>query len=94
MAHVVLDLGRLVRVRGLALRKREEGDGEEKEGKVRREREREVEGWWREVYVNVAYAPLTVHWSLERGCVSEAWVGFLGMVAGVVGLRGLWEETA
>jgi len=26
--------------------------------------------------------------------VSEAWVGFLGMVAGLVGFRELWEETA
>jgi len=87
MAHVVLDLGRLVRVR--ALRGREEA---EKEGKM--ERVRDEERWWREMYVDAAYAPLTVHWSLENGCVSEAWVGFLGMVAGAVGWRGLWAETA
>lgn len=94
MAHVLLDFGRLVRVRALRGR---EGEGEEKEGKEKEgkvQRWRDEERWWRELYVDAAYAPLTVHGSLENGCVSEAWVGFLGMVAGAVGLRGLWAETA
>jgi len=92
MAHVALDLGRLVRVKQLRRRKGEKVFGQEKEGKV--EMIREEARWWSEVYVNAAYAPLTVHWSLEHGWVSEAWVGFLGMVAGLVGFRELWEETA
>lgn len=92
MAHVALDLGRLVRVKQLRRRKGEKVFGQEKEGKV--EMIREEARWWSEVYVNAAYTPLTVHWSLEHGWVSEAWVGFLGMVAGLVGFRELWEETA
>ena len=67
-------------------------ESEEKEGKV--QRVRDEARWWSEAYVNAAYAPLTVHWSLEQGCVSEAWVGFLGMVAGLVGFKELWEQTA
>jgi len=100
LAHVVLDCGRLgwewvVWGRG-GQEEREVGEKEEgKEGKVERvDRVRDGERWWREVCVNAAYAPLTVHWSLERGCVSESWVGFLGLVAGAVGLREVWAETA
>lgn len=97
---MALDLGRLVRVRVLRGADR---DGKEKKGEMvvhgddregTIERVKEEARWWREVYVNAAYAPLTVHWSLEKGCVSEAWVGILGSVAGLVGFRELWKETA
>ncbi|KAI9718355.1 MAG: hypothetical protein M1812_004076 [Candelaria pacifica] len=67
--------------------KLEEGRG----GVVKR---REVERWWREFGVNLAYAPLVVHWSLEKGCVGDGWVGALGGVAGVLGFREAWRQTA
>ena len=53
----------------------------------------EVERWWRELGVNLAYAPLVVHWSLEEGCVGEAWVGTLGSFAGVLGFREVWRRA-
>ncbi|KAI9810528.1 MAG: hypothetical protein M1827_006201 [Pycnora praestabilis] len=92
MMHVVLDLGRLYRVKQLRDSRGESVTEEEKEGKVLRRR---VEGtWWRELGVNVAYAPLTLHWSLEDGVCGDGWVGALGAVAGVLGFRELWRETA
>jgi hypothetical protein len=47
----------------------------------------------REMVVNLAYAPLTVHWSLEKGLVGDFWVGLLGSVAGVAGFGALWKNT-
>lgn len=49
--------------------------------------------WKRQMVVNLAYAPLTVHWSLEKGLVGDFWVGLLGSVAGVAGFRELWKTT-
>ena len=50
--------------------------------------------WWREAIANLAYFPLTVHWSFEeRGLLGDRAVAVLGMVAGGVGLRRAWRET-
>jgi len=92
MAHVGLDLLRL----GHELRKRNKRVEELKGigGVVDEQVEREIrEKWRRELVVNLAYAPLTVHWSLEKGLVSEFWVGVLGSVAGVMGFREVWKIT-
>lgn len=50
--------------------------------------------WRREMVVNMAYAPLTMHWSLEKGLVDDFWVGLLGSVAGIVRFRELWKNTS
>lgn len=67
-------------------------EGEEKEDKLARKTKYET--WWRQAISNAAYAPLTIHWSLEEGCVTDGWVGFCGMIAGGVGLREQWRRTA
>ncbi|KAI9883062.1 MAG: hypothetical protein M1823_005173 [Watsoniomyces obsoletus] len=53
-----------------------------------------IQKWWRQLYVNAAYAPLTLHWSLEGGMVGDLWIGILGSAAGLVGLKQLWREAA
>ena len=63
----------------------------EKEGKIA-EREEQAR-WWREVGVNAAYAPMTVHWSTEEGILGEGSVGALGIVAGYLGIREAWRKT-
>lgn len=50
--------------------------------------------WWRDAILNSAYAPMTLHWSTQDGVLNETWIGVLGLVAGVVGLRQAWRETA
>ncbi|OCK93253.1 uncharacterized protein K441DRAFT_662039 [Cenococcum geophilum 1.58] len=70
------------------------GDGEKEEKLSREERRKEDRIWWCNAVSNMAYAPLTVHWSVEEGVVGDAWVGFLGMVAGAVALREEWRHTA
>ncbi len=65
--------------------------GEKREKIVERE---EKARWWRELGVNAAYAPMTVHWSMEEGILGEGSVGALGIVAGMLGIREAWRKTA
>jgi len=88
MVHVALDFVRLWRERNTRVDVEENG---EKEGG--NEILKKQEKWWHEAYVNAAYAPLTLHWSMETGVVSEAWVGILGTIAGVLGFREKWRST-
>lgn len=95
-AHVGLEFLRLGRVYS----KRERGTEEEKrmdgpKGDVWTDRgEKEwFEGWRRQVLVNAAWAPLTLHWSREGGLISDFWVGVFGSVAGVVGTRKAWKAA-
>lgn len=72
-------------------------DDGEKEGKLIRERrEREHWIWWRDLVSNVAYMPMTLHWSVEeeRGILSDWGVGLLGAVAGGAMLVDAWRGTA
>ncbi|KAF1989865.1 hypothetical protein K402DRAFT_417983 [Aulographum hederae CBS 113979] len=102
MAHVVLDLVRLARVRQVRLAKREgvtvrDGGGEKKEleeeKRVVESRRREDEEWWRQFTVDAAYAPLTLHYSALKA-VPEDWIGVLGTIAGGTGLRYMWKQLA
>ncbi|KAL2048382.1 hypothetical protein N7G274_000293 [Stereocaulon virgatum] len=60
-------------------------DGEEKQ---------RWERWRREVVVNAAYAPMTVHYSLEEGPLSEGAIGALGVVVAWLTFGKAWKETA
>jgi hypothetical protein len=74
------------------------GDGE-KEDKIQRGealKEEKLENWlwWKDLASNVAYAPMTVHWSLEQGLLSDWGVGACGMIAGGALLTDAWRKTA
>jgi hypothetical protein len=91
MAHVVMDFVRLyheytVRKSGTKGAKKDDEVVDQAESAWRAK-------WRKELVVDLAYAPLTVHWSLEKGLVGDFWVGLLGSVAGVTGLRALWKNT-
>lgn len=45
-------------------------------------------------WVNVGYLPLTVHWSVEGGLLTEGWVGFFGTIAAFASTRMQWKATA
>ncbi|KAA6408249.1 MAG: hypothetical protein FRX48_07991 [Lasallia pustulata] len=93
MGHVGLEFVRLAREWALRKLVAEARGGKAKELGAKWERVREEGRWWREVRVNAAYAPLTVHWSVDKDWVGERVVGGLGMVAGWIGLRELWRRT-
>jgi hypothetical protein len=74
------------------------GDGE-KEDKLRLERERRESynksfTWWKDLISNVAYAPMTLHWSVEAGLLSDLQVGIFGTIAGSALLADAWRKTA
>ncbi|KAL1596391.1 hypothetical protein SLS60_009037 [Paraconiothyrium brasiliense] len=72
------------------------GDGE-KEGKLLiEEKKRERRVWWRDAVSNVAYMPMTLHWSVEeeKGFLSDWGVGLLGAIAGGSLFVDAWEQTA
>jgi hypothetical protein len=88
MLHVGLDFVRLWREAKLRSMK-----GKGKEGVEGVEESKWKAKWRRQMIENVAWAPLTLHWSLEEGFVGEFWVGVLGSVAGLAGFRELWKTT-
>jgi len=75
-----------------------QGDGE-KEDKIEVEERGKVAKleswrWWKDLVSNIGYAPMTLHWSLEEGLLSELGVGACGMVAGGALLVDAWSSTA
>jgi hypothetical protein len=86
MVAVALEFVRLARVAQLGARQAAGAKTEEA-------RAEEAAQWRRDLVVNIANAPLTVHWSVEGGTLGETAVGFLGMVAGLVGFRQRWAAT-
>ena len=96
-AHVALDLGKLARVRALRLRERAARQavvGVSAEKVDVNTIAKEDDAWWKALVVDLAYAPLTLHWSVDGGVVSEAAVGALGSVAGLIGLTEAWRSAA
>ncbi|MCJ1393536.1 hypothetical protein MMC18_006411 [Xylographa bjoerkii] len=100
MAHVVLEFGRLARQWSL---QREEGiakklgteskDDENDLGRLLVKNDEEQREWWKQVYVNAAWLPVTVHYGSETGIVGEAQLALLGLVAGILGIRDAWKAT-
>jgi hypothetical protein len=83
-AHVALDLCRLwrertIRVKGKTVEKEEDRGWEKR--------------WWAQVVMNLAYAPLTVHWSLENGLgFRDVDIGYLGVIAAIASIYLGWPS--
>ncbi|KAG6919177.1 hypothetical protein DXG01_008475 [Tephrocybe rancida] len=61
----------------------------------KRELKQRWNAYWTELVTNLAYLPLTIHWSLEKGIIkNDVWVGALGLIAGVASFRSGWKATA
>ncbi|PWW79458.1 hypothetical protein C7212DRAFT_361940 [Tuber magnatum] len=54
---------------------------------------RRGKGWEREVLSNCAYAPLTVHYSVDGGAIGPEAIAACGSVAAVIGLQNEWRKT-
>ena len=73
----------------------EKGELELRMDKVEDESLKERWGkWYKEFGVNVAYAPMTVHYSLENGILGEGVIGALGAVVGALSIGQAWKQTA
>ncbi|KAH9902644.1 hypothetical protein C8Q73DRAFT_13399 [Cubamyces lactineus] len=48
-----------------------------------------------ELIVNLAYLPLTIHWSTEKGIFeNDVWLNICGLIAGIASWKSGWEATA
>ncbi|KAG7853382.1 hypothetical protein KL941_000432 [Ogataea angusta] len=47
----------------------------------------------RPLVANIANLPLTVHWSLHDGCLSDLTVGFLGTMSSLLNTKDSWGEV-
>ncbi|KAK9318068.1 hypothetical protein V1522DRAFT_396666 [Lipomyces starkeyi] len=83
-AHVILEFVRLGREKYLARSKDAEKTAESKTADTL---------WRRQLLVNGAYFPLTIHWSLETGVLGDWAVGALGTIAGGARLIPLWKQS-
>jgi len=78
-AHVALEFVRLYRERQIRLKGKEKEKAPEDGKAVRR--------WWASLVMNVAYAPLTIHWSLEKGLgFRDVEIGYLGVIAAIASI--------
>ncbi|KAI2471421.1 hypothetical protein F4781DRAFT_429315 [Annulohypoxylon bovei var. microspora] len=95
-AFVGVEVGRLFyesHRRGLRTRD-EKFAGGKTAAQVQRDEIEWGEAWKKSVARNLAWAPLTVHWSLEQGLLGEMAVGALASIPGVIQMRDLWRRTA
>ncbi|KAK9240736.1 hypothetical protein V1525DRAFT_394830 [Lipomyces kononenkoae] len=90
-AHVILEFVRLGRQKYLAAAVQRHEVGEKAKAKTESNKAAE-ELWRRQLLVNTAYFPLTIHWSTQTGFLSELAVGALGTVAGGARLIPLWKQ--
>lgn len=52
----------------------------------------QIKAWKQALIINLSYLPLTVHWSLEKGCLSDIVVGFLGATAAYASIKPRWDS--
>ncbi|KAF8243247.1 hypothetical protein K440DRAFT_562246, partial [Wilcoxina mikolae CBS 423.85] len=62
--------------------------------RLERIRRKARENWKKAWICNAANAPLSFHWSMEEGFISDTTIGLLGSIAGVIGLRDAWRNSA
>lgn len=83
----------------LASQENESGDDvEEDEKRIEQEalsRKQEIRAWKKSFVSNLLWAPLCVHWSLEKGIgIPSSTTGFVSFLAGAWDLRDSWNATA
>jgi len=93
--YVALEAARLVRewqIKDLGVQKVQEKT--EGEGAVGVQRQQEVQAWRRAWWANAAYSPMTVHYSVDGGILSDDQLGLLGVIIGFIGFGHLWKQSA
>ena len=82
-AHVALELIRLYRERQIS-RKGKEAEKASTGGWDKK--------WWGELVMNLAYAPQTIHWSVEGGVFRDIEIAYLGVAAAIASIYLNWRN--
>jgi Peroxisomal biogenesis factor 11 (PEX11) len=80
-AHVAVEFVRLYRERQIHLKGKEKEKQEDAEWQKR---------WYASLIMNLAYAPQTLHWSLEDGLLEDINVAYLGVIAALSSIYQGW----
>lgn len=83
-AYVALEFVRLYREREL---KRKDKKAEKSTSEKWNKR------WWVQLLMNLAYAPQTIHWSIEGGLLRDVEVAYLGVIAAVTSIYLGWPAN-
>ncbi|KAK3692180.1 hypothetical protein B0T22DRAFT_475141 [Podospora appendiculata] len=87
-AYVGVELGKIL---GEGLRTKAKAEGGEL---MTAEKAREQRAdWRRRLAKNLAWAPLTLHWSTDKGLVGDFAVGLFGSVPGVIQISQAWAAS-
>lgn len=91
-----LELGKLL-AKLVASKSKSKSSQKGEQGALESEDEEEraqVEAVRRSMAINLAWTPLTLHWSTEKGLIGDGWIGLGGCIPGIIQMRKLWKETA
>ncbi|KZV73005.1 hypothetical protein PENSPDRAFT_750479 [Peniophora sp. CONT] len=90
MVYVVLQLAHLREDRALLVKRQR--SLKKVRGPEHAEVKRRWDAWYNELAVNLAYLPLTIHWSLEKGLIKNDFVvNLFGLAAALASFRGGWK---
>jgi Peroxisomal biogenesis factor 11 (PEX11) len=87
----------VLRKRRMAAKRAAANNVETKDLKVEEAEEvrKEVRSWKKSLVNNTIWAPLCIHWCLEKGIgIPENLIGVISFMAGAWGLRDSWAATA
>lgn len=85
--HVALEFIRLYRER--QIRKK----GKEKEKETNDGGRRGDRTWWAQLIMNLAYAPQTIHWSVEGGVFRDIEIAYAGVIAAIASIYLGWPQS-
>lgn len=91
-----LELGKLL-AKLVAASSKSKSSQKGEQGALESEDEEEraqMEAVRRSMAINLAWTPLTLHWSTEKGLIGDGWIGLGGCIPGIIQMRKLWKETA
>ena len=72
----------------------EEGEARAVDAWSEQDERTRTQKWWRDATANAVSAPMTVHSSIDGGLLQDRWVGVLGLMAGGIGFKKAWRDTA
>jgi hypothetical protein len=92
LLHVLMDYLKLWRTRQLLEEKKAQIS--EWDEKAKSDIEKEDVAWFKAAVVNTAFTPVAIHWSSEKGTMTDGWVGATMTLIGLIRFKTAWAAAA